>query len=138
MAIEHEFATYRISDDKTLLELDTIYSLLHSTYWAGHRSQDQISRSIEASVSVGVYDGHGQIGFLRAVTDGATFTWICDVVVHPEHRGKGIGKQMMHYITRHPSVCHTNMLLGTRDAHGLYKQYGFVRKEMMIRRTVLK
>lgn len=136
MSIKCEFGDYQMSDDPALLQLDAIHSLLQATYWAGHRSRELIARSIEASVCIGVYGSSGQqVGFLRAVTDEATFTWICDVIVHPQHRGRGISKQMMQYIVGHPRVRHTNMLLGTRDAHGLYEQFGFGRREMMIRRV---
>ncbi|MFH5185037.1 GNAT family N-acetyltransferase [Paenibacillus sp. TAB 01] len=134
MTVDQPFLEYRISDNKALLQLDDIYSLLQTSYWAEHRSKELIAQSLEASLCVGVYHGSKQVGFLRAVTDGATFSWICDVIVHPEHRGKGIGKRMMQYIVDHPQVRRTSMLLGTRDAHGLYEQYGFIRREMMIRR----
>jgi hypothetical protein len=39
----------------------------------------------------------------------------------------------MQYLLEHPAVRHTNMALGTRDAHGLYERYGFERRELMRR-----
>jgi GNAT superfamily N-acetyltransferase len=136
MQQNHDSLPYYISDDKTLLELDTLYALLQTTYWASERSKETIAKSIEGSQCIGVYTATGQVGFMRIVTDGATFSWICDVIVHPDHRGQGLGKWMMQFMVEYPKLRHTNMLLGTRDAHGLYEQYQFQRKEMMIRRRV--
>ncbi|MEJ8548472.1 GNAT family N-acetyltransferase [Brevibacillus borstelensis] len=126
---------YAICDQKAFIEIDTVFALLKTSYWANERSRETVARSIEspASLCLGVYLEGRQVGFLRAVTDGATFTWVCDVIIHPEHRGKGLGKWLMEVLVDHPAVRHTNMLLGTRDAHSLYEQYGFERREMMRR-----
>ncbi|MBA4496067.1 GNAT family N-acetyltransferase [Paenactinomyces guangxiensis] len=134
MEWKHEYLPYRISDCKDQLELDTIYTLLQTSYWAAGRTKETIEKSIENSLCVGIYGESGQVGFMRVVTDYATFSWVCDVIVHPDHRGKGLGKWMMQFLVEHPGVRHTHMTLGTRDAHGLYEQYGFERKEMMGRR----
>jgi GNAT superfamily N-acetyltransferase len=62
-----------------------------------------------------------------------TFSWICDVIVDEAHRGQGVGKGLMAAVLEHPNVKSTTNLLGTRDAHGLYEKFGFVRREMMRR-----
>ncbi|MNI96911.1 Acetyltransferase (GNAT) family protein [compost metagenome] len=67
------------------------------------------------------------------MTDYATFTWICDVVVAPDYRGRGFGKWLVACMLEHPALQTTNKLLGTKDAHGLYEQFGFVRREMLRR-----
>ncbi|CAG7653556.1 GNAT family N-acetyltransferase [Paenibacillus allorhizosphaerae] len=130
----HERWPYRISDRKELLQTDTVYSLLQTTYWAGNRSKETIIRSIEGSLCLGLYDADMyQAGYLRVVTDYATFAWVCDVIVHPDHRGQGLGKWLVQCLVEHPKLKGIQMVLGTRDAHGLYEQFGFERREMMRR-----
>ncbi|WP_026679037.1 GNAT family N-acetyltransferase [Fictibacillus gelatini] len=134
MEWRHETLPYRISDRKELLELDKIHSWLQTSYWAAERTKETIEKSINGSLCFGIYSESGQVGFMRIVTDKATFSWICDVIIDPHHRGKGLGKWLMQYLVEHPDVSGTKMALGTRDAHGLYEQYGFERQETMRRK----
>lgn len=128
---KHGHMPYTISDDRQLLDLNTICTLLQSSYWASERSKEQISKSMKHSLCFGIYGSTGQVGFMRVVTDCTVISWVCDVIIHPHHRGAGLGKWIMQYLLAHPEVRHTKMLLGTRDAHGLYEQFGFERREMM-------
>lgn len=124
--------SFRISDRKEELDAAAVYAMLSETYWAAGRSRERIELAMEHSICFGLYDPEGrQAGFLRAVTDYATFTWICDVIVHPDYRGRGFGKWLMACMLEHPALVQTNKTLGTRDAHGLYEQFGFVRRELM-------
>jgi GNAT superfamily N-acetyltransferase len=67
-----------------------------------------------------------QVGLARVVTDHATFAYLCDVYVLEEHRGRGLGKFLMRTVMAHPALAGARRtMLGTRDAHGLYAQYGF-------------
>jgi GNAT superfamily N-acetyltransferase len=124
-----------VSSEKGLIDIDIVCALLGSTYWADKRPRKRIEASIGNSICFGVYenDGNRQVGFARAVTDGATFTWVCDVVVDGAARGNGLGKLLMASVMEHPALKGTTMILRTRDAHGLYEQYGFKRMEMMLR-----
>ena len=73
-----------------------------------------------------MYKGSAQIGFARVVTDYATFAWLADVFVLPEFQRQGIGKWLIGVIVDHPRLPGLRRwLLGTKDAHGLYAQYGF-------------
>jgi GNAT superfamily N-acetyltransferase len=132
----HESLPYRISDVSEELQPDIILALLKTSYWAAERSSDVIVKSLEGSLCFGLYNGGSQVGFMRVVTDSATFSWVCDVIIDSEHRGKGLGKWLMSVLTNHPRISHTFMVLGTRDAHGLYEKYGFERREMMGRRPI--
>jgi GNAT superfamily N-acetyltransferase len=132
----HAELPYRISDRKEELQPDAIHALLRTSYWAAERPKDVIMRSLKGSLCFGLYAGAAQVGFMRVVTDGATFSWLCDVIVDPGHRGKGLGKWLMDVMVDHPHIRRTHMVLGTRDAHGLYEKYGFVRREMMGRRPL--
>ncbi|WP_025850784.1 GNAT family N-acetyltransferase [Paenibacillus ehimensis] len=131
----HDTLPYRINDSWEELEPepDVIYALLQTSYWAAHRSRETVLRSLENSLCFGLYHGETQVGFMRVVTDYTTFTWVCDVIVHPDHRGRGLGKSLMQFLVEHPAVRDTRMVLGTKDAHGLYEQYGFERLELMRR-----
>lgn len=131
----HDSLPYTISDRMEQLQPDVIVGLLQRSYWAAERSEDTILKSWQDSLCFGVYSTAGlQVGFMRVVTDGATFSWLCDVIVDPGHRGQGLGKWMMSVLVDYPRIRHTSIYLGTRDAHGLYEKYGFVRQEMMVRR----
>ena len=124
---------YVLSDDKSRLDLKAVCELLHATYWAKDRSRESIGKSIEHSVCFGLFHDGRQVGFARAVTDHTTFTWICDVVIAPEHRGRGLGKWMVECMLQHPELQTTTHVLRTKDAHTLYEQFGFKRTEYLRR-----
>ncbi len=117
----------QISTDKTQLDVDWIHtSLSKEAYWAIGREMEVVKRSIENSLCFGVYLNDQQIGFARVVTDYAVFGWIMDVFIQPNLRGNGYGKQLMEAIISHPELQTLKRWgLGTDDAHGLYRQFGF-------------
>ena len=131
--MEWERDEFCISDDPTRLELDFIVESLQSTYWAGGRPRETIEQSIRNSLCFGLYEHDRQVGFARVVTDACTISWICDVIIASAYRGRGLGTWLVQCVTEHPVVKSTTQLLGTRDAHGLYEKFGFVRREMMIK-----
>ena len=96
-----------------------------TTYWGGRRPREIVDRMVSGSICFSLYHGSTQIGFGRAVTDSATFTWVADIVVEPEFRGSGLGKWIMECLLVHPAIKGTQMVLQTRDAQGLYEQFGF-------------
>ena len=124
---------YLLTDDPARLDVDAVCALLNATYWANDRSRAVIEKSIQHSVCFGLFRDERQIGFARAVTDHATFTWVCDVIVHPDHRGHGMGKWMMQCLLEHPDLQTISHHLCTKDAHALYESFGFQRIEAMRR-----
>ena len=124
---------YVLTDDASRLELDVICDLLRATYWAADRPRDAIRTSIQHSVCFGLFHAAKQVGFARAVTDHSTFTYICDVVIAPEHRGCGLGKWIIECMLAHPQLQTSTVCLRTRDAHSLYERYGFARTEYLRR-----
>jgi GNAT superfamily N-acetyltransferase len=116
-----------ISSDPSLLDLDAIVHFLRQSYWANERSDEKIKKSLEGSTCFGAYYDNRQIGFARVVTDGATVYWLCDVFVDEAYRGQGVGKILIKVITTHEDYRNLFGILSTRDAHGLYEQYGFAR-----------
>jgi ribosomal protein S18 acetylase RimI-like enzyme len=124
---------YSLSDDKQRLDLEVICDLLGTSYWAMNRSRAQIEQSIRHSVCLGLFHRGKQAGFARAVTDRATFTYLCDVIIAPAHRGQGLGKWLVQKLLEHPHCQTTTQCLRTVDAHGLYERFGFERTEYLRR-----
>jgi GNAT superfamily N-acetyltransferase len=118
---------YEISTDPARLDLAVTHRFLsEEAYWSPGVPLDIVRRAIEASINFGLYRDGAQVGFTRVVSDRATFAWICDVFVLPEHRGRGLSKWLMECVTTHPELQGLRRwMLATRDAHGLYRQYGF-------------
>jgi GNAT superfamily N-acetyltransferase len=115
-----------ISTDPARLDLDAITDMLSRAYWAQGRTREVIARYVQHSLVFGIYDGERQIGLARIVSDYTTFAWLCDVFIHEDYRGRGLGKWLMETILAHPELQGLRrFLLATRDAHGLYSQYGF-------------
>lgn len=118
---------YCISTDPARLDRDFIHHwLAEVSYWAQGRPRDVVDTTIEHSVCFGVYEDEQQVGFARLVTDYATFAWLCDVFIAESHRGRGLGKWLIGCVTAYTTEHCPNalFLLATRDAHGLYREYG--------------
>jgi len=117
---------YYISCDKALLNGHLIHDYLTQSCWAAGISRAVVERAIEHSLCFGVYGHSGQVGFARVITDQATFAYLADVFILEAHRGKGLSKRLMTTVSAHPSLQGLRrFILATRDAHGLYKQFGF-------------
>ena len=118
---------YVISTDRDQLDLPFIHNFLTSTaYWAQGRSLEQVRRSLDNSLNFGLFHAAQQIGFARVVTDYATFAWLADVFIIDDYRGRGLGKWLIEVITTHPQLQgFRRWVLATKDAHELYRQFGF-------------
>lgn len=117
---------FRIATKATEMKLDDICDMLWRSYWAEKRSKEAIEKSINNSCCIGIFDGDRQIAFTRIITDYTTFAYICDVIVHEDYRGQGLGKDLMRATMSHLDLQDIEMWsLATRDAHGLYEQFGF-------------
>ena len=123
--METVFMDFLISDDKSKLQIESICKLLNSSYWAENRPRSIIEKSIENSICFGVYKDGNQIGFARCVTDYSTMYWLADVVIDIDYRKKGLGKVLTDAIVNHEQLKGCFGVLATKDAHGLYEQYGF-------------
>jgi GNAT superfamily N-acetyltransferase len=118
---------YVISTDPARLDLDVIHGFLSfRSYWAAGRSRDRVARSIAGSLPFGLHDPNGQVGFARVVTDHVVIAYLADVFVLDAHRGKGLGKWLVATVVSAPELGSIRRwILGTRDAHGLYRRFGF-------------
>lgn len=118
---------YSITTDKEKFDITVIHSFLTNSYWAEGISKEVIKRSIDGSLCFGVFENDRQVGFARMITDLATFAYLADVFILEEYRGHGLSKWLMEGIMSYPGLQGLRrMMLATRDAHGLYKKFGFV------------
>jgi len=119
-------SVYEISTDSARLDVDAIHAFLTQSYWSPGIPRTTVARAIANSLCFGVFWQGQQVGFARMVTDKTTFAYLCDVYVLEAHRGHGVSKQLMEHVMQHPDLQGLRrMMLATRDAHGLYAQFGF-------------
>lgn len=125
---EWQRGEYTISTDNNRLDTRTIHDFIaNQSYWAQGRPIETMQRALDNSLNFGLYRNDQQIGFARVVTDYATFAWIADVFVLPEHRGRGLSKWLMELILSHPELQgFRRWVLATKDAHSLYARFGFI------------
>lgn len=124
----HHADGYPLSDSPEAFDLERAHGwIARESYWGEGIPLETFRRAVENSLTVGVFAPGGDMAAMaRAVTDRATFGWIADVFVDEAHRGHGLGKRIMAYLREHHDLQGLRRLnLATRDAHGLYAQFGF-------------
>ena len=125
--IEAQRDNFIISTDPARLDNDAIAEMLKRSYWASGRPRERLDRALANSLVFGLYDGDKQIGLARVVSDYAIFAYLCDVFIHEDYRAHGLGKWLMQTIHSHPDLQGLRRwTLVTRDAHELYRQFGWV------------
>jgi GNAT superfamily N-acetyltransferase len=123
---ESRHGEYSISTDPAKLDVAAIHTYLTTSYWSPGIPRSVVEKAIRGSLCFGLYHGQEQIGLARVITDGATHAYLCDVYILEEHRGKELGKWLMNAVMLHPALQGLRQfMLATRDAHGLYRQFGF-------------
>ncbi|UTW57352.1 GNAT family N-acetyltransferase [Kordiimonas sp. SCSIO 12603] len=128
MQYKHPELSYYISTDYS--EFDTskmIKWLSEDAYWSTGVPFEVMDRGFSNSLAFGVFEASGNlVGIARMITDRATFAYLADVYMDPDHRGKGLGEWLMEIIMAHPNLQELRrMMLATSDAHGLYEKFGF-------------
>jgi GNAT superfamily N-acetyltransferase len=125
--MEFRRGEFVISTDRERLSLNVVHGFLTNCYWARGIPREAVARSIENSLCFGVFEGSGaQVGFARVVSDFATVAYLGDVFVLEPYRGHGLSKWLMECVMKHPGLQNLRRwILLTRDAHGLYSQFGF-------------
>ena len=117
---------YEIDDDPERVDLDVVQGFLSGSYWAEGVPRAVVERSVANSLNLGLYHAGTQVGLTRAVTDRATFVWVADVFVLPEHRGRGLAHWMVETLIAHPDLAGMRrFMLATSDAHRVYADCGF-------------
>ena len=117
---------YLITDARERMDVAAIHAFLTRSYWARGIPLEVVERSMRHSLCFGVLRDGEQVAFARVVTDRATFAYLADVFVLPAHRGHGLSKWMLAVVLAHPDLQGLRRIsLATRDAHGLYRRFGF-------------
>ena len=127
-SIEPDATGYEVSTDPARLDITAMHAYLTRSYWSPGIPYATVERAAHNSLCFGLYEKSTgrQVGLARVVTDHATFAYLCDVYVLEEHQGRGLGKLMMRAVMAHPARTGARRaMLGTRDAHSLYRRYGF-------------
>jgi GNAT superfamily N-acetyltransferase len=116
-----------LDDDPDRIDVDAVHDFLSNhAYWAKGRPRETVERTVrEASRVVGLYADGSQIGFARAFTDGVAAVYLADVYVLPGHRGRGLGVELVREMVEGSPWTDRKWLLHTRDAHDLYRRFGF-------------
>src|SRR5881394_1940248 len=117
---------FSVSANRERIDVDAVHAFLTRCFWARGISKELVAKSIRHSLCFGVFDEARQVSFARVVTDNSTYAYLCDVYVLEEYRGQGLGKWMMEFVMGHPDLQGLRRFqLVTRDAHSLYRRFGF-------------
>ena len=117
---------YELDDDPNRIDLDAVHAYLSRSYWAEGRPRETVERLVRSAQRVvGLYADGRQVGFCRAVSDDASLAYLADVYVLPEHRGRGLGVELIREMIDNGPYAERRWLLHTRDAHELYRRFGF-------------
>ena len=126
MILESSRDEYTISTDPARLDVAAIHAFLANSYWSPGIPLATLERAIRNSLCFGVFHHSSQVGLARVVSDYATYAYLCDVYILEQHRSQGLGKWLMETVISHPALQGLRRFtLATRDAHGLYHQFGF-------------
>ncbi|MFC7619934.1 GNAT family N-acetyltransferase [Microlunatus sp. GCM10028923] len=135
--------TYEFDDDPARLDADAIWAFLSTdAYWGRWRTRADFDRQLAGAWRVvGGYVSHtgAQVAFARAVSDGVSDAYLADVYVHPDHRGQGLGRRLVSTMVDNGPGALFRWTLATKDAHGLYRSYGFAEPDetFMVRPAAL-
>lgn len=120
---------YELSTDPARVQVDVVHDYLSTCYWSAGVRREVVEKALANSIACGAYERSTgkQVGYARAVSDRATFAWLCDVFVLEPHRGNGLATGMVRMLMGHPELqTLRRWVLATRDAHDVYRPLGFV------------
>jgi GNAT superfamily N-acetyltransferase len=118
---------YELDDDPARIDRAAVHAYLSRSYWAEGRPRDVQDALVDnAARVVGLYRDGEQVGFTRAISDGHVQSYLADVYVLEEHRGRGLGVELVRFSVDEGPLARTKWYLHTLDAHDLYRKFGFV------------
>jgi ribosomal protein S18 acetylase RimI-like enzyme len=74
-----------------------------------------------------VYDAGKLIAVGRALADGFDASYLCDIAVHPEYQGQGIGRQIVLKLVEFSSDHRKIILYAASGKEQFYRKLGFKR-----------
>jgi ribosomal protein S18 acetylase RimI-like enzyme len=118
---------YELDDDPARIDVAAVHDFLaNHSYWAAGRPRETVEQLVrEAQRVVGLYTGGAQVGFTRTVSDCVAVAYLADVYVLPEHRGRGLGLELVRFTVEAGPYARLQWLLRTADMHALYRKLGF-------------
>ena len=118
---------YELDDDPARIDREAVHRYLsEESYWAKGRPRDVQDELIDGAARVvGVYHHDEQVGFARTLSDGHAQSYLADVYVLEEHRGRGFGVELVRFSVDEGPLAETKWFLHTSDAHDLYRKFGF-------------
>lgn len=124
---ESRFSDYCVlNSEKNDIQVDAVHAMLTNAYWCRGIPYDTLRTAIDYSLCFGIYEKKKQIGFVRVISDSATFAWLCDVIIEEGHRGQGLAEELIDLVITHPNLKGLRRIcLATKDAHKLYEKFGF-------------
>ena len=119
---------YELDDDRARIDRDAVHRYLsEESYWAEGRPREVQDALIEGAARVvGLYRDGELVGFSRSLSDGHVQSYLADVYVLDDHRGHGLGVELVRFSVDEGPLSGTKWILHTADAHGLYRKLGFV------------
>ncbi len=128
MSAVENFDEFAIKVGYAGLNFELIHKWLsQDAYWSKGIERERVEKAFRNSLSFGVFHHDGSlVGVARLVTDKATFSYLADVFIDPEYRGRGLGKLLMETISAYPDLQGLRrQMLATNDAHRLYEAFGY-------------
>ena len=118
---------YELDDDPGRIDREAVHRYLsEESYWAKGRARGVQDELIDGAARVvGLYHEGQQVGFTRALSDGHAQSYLADVYVLDEHRGHGLGVELVRFSVDEGPLATTKWFLHTADAHDLYRKFGF-------------
>jgi GNAT superfamily N-acetyltransferase len=128
---------YELDDDPARIDREAVHAYLTRSYWAEGRPREVQDALIESAARVvGLYTDGKQVGFSRAISDGHVQSYLADVYVLEDHRGRGLGIELVRFSVEEGPLARTKWYLHTLDAHDLYRKFGFTEpSERALERT---
>src|SRR5262249_61582282 len=72
-----------------------------------------------------VFDNEKLIGVGRALADGVDCSYLCDVAVHPDYQGIGLGKEIINNLKEFSAGHKKVILYANPGKEGFYQKLGF-------------
>lgn len=117
---------YELDDDPARIDRASVHDYLTRSYWAEGRSRETQDALIDSAARVvGLYRDGVQVGFSRTLSDGYVQSYLADVYILEDHRGRGLGVELVRFSVDEGPLAGTKWYLHTRDAHDLYRKFGF-------------
>lgn len=116
-----------ITDRVEDIPIEQLQGLMRETFWGATRPTEQVRRLlVDSNIVMGALESGQLIGFARAISDGAAYAWIFDMIVTKSRRQCGVASLLLQSLLSHPRIaCVPKIRLDTSDAQLFYAKFGF-------------